>query len=331
MIQSRCRKRGFTLLELLLSLSLIVVATALIGSLMSLYARSFTSKSDEIKQKQLARSLLSMIADDVRSVVLAQPYDQSAMEQMLGGGGGAAAGGASPSGAGSTTTPSALPTETPTTDTSDLTTVTTLPPGIYGSREQLMVDVSRIPRGHEYNVQPATAGFISDVPGDVKTVTYWVQSSSALGVQDSMQQIAGSVDSLSTTGSGLVRRALDRAVMKQAESSGSSSQLMSNGALVAPEVVSLEFAYFDGSQWVYQWDSSQQGLPWLVQITLAMQSSTAALTDPVGAIPLSSLTVNDLETRGIQIYQLEVAIPGAQLQPVPSQSNSAGAMEAVGL
>ena len=94
-------RSAFTLMELILSLALIVVATALLGSLMGIYARSFSTRGDSIKQKQLARSLLTMMADDIRAVVVAQQYDDSVLQQMLGGSSGSASTGTGGTGTGS--------------------------------------------------------------------------------------------------------------------------------------------------------------------------------------------------------------------------------------
>lgn len=368
-------RSAFTLMELILSLALIVVATALVGSLMGIYARSFSTRGDSIKQKQLARSLLTMMADDIRAVVVAQQYDDSVLQQMLGGSSGAASTGTGGTGTGGTGTGGTATggtgtgTGTGTTGTggagtgtgtgataggsstgtgstggsatgqssgteTDISTASTaLPPGIYGSQYQLMVDVSRIPRTSEYNQTTGSIGMLSDVPGDVKSVTYMLQSGGPLGVQDSMLQVSTANQNTLISNSGLVRRALDRNVLKYAEENATSTSLNSSGDLVAPEVVAMEFAFYDGTQWLYQWDSSQQGLPWLVQITLALQSPESAESNPiVGGITLSTLTVSDQQAYGIQVFQMTVAIPGANLQASGTSAQSSGSgMQAMGL
>lgn len=333
----RSRKRvwrpAFTLLELMLSLSLIVVATALIGSLMSLYARSFTARGDAIKQKQLARSLLTMIADDIRAVVVTQSYDSSVLQQMLGGSSssGATASSTSSTGTGSGSNTSTSPSPAATSPSSATEAViSTLPPGLYGWQNQLMVDVSRIPRNTDFNRTPSSIGTLSDVPGDVKTVTYLIQAGGPIGVQDTMAQL-GTTSTIASNG-GLVRRALDRHVMSYAEENGSALSLNSTGDLVAPEAVALEFSYYDGTQWLTQWDSSQQGLPWLIQVSLALQSPESALSNPInGGISLATLSASDKQSYGIEIFQLTVAIPGANLQAAPTGSQTSSGMEAAGL
>lgn len=335
------RKTAFTLLEVILSLALIVVATALIGSLMQLFARNFASRGDDIRREQLARALLSQIADDIRGVVISQEYDPSVLEQLMGGGGGA--GGASamptdPSGlapssslASTTTDPTAAATD----DVLAETVSTSLEPGIYGNQFSLIVDVSRIPRPDEYVLQTATLtdSFLTDVPGDMKTVTYYVQQPTSMGVADSMTQFATSNDPTAGYAAGLVRRQLDRGVTAYAEEMGDTQRLQQTGDLLAPEVVALEFAYFDGVEWLFEWDSSTQSLPWLVEITLAMQSASASEANQLSpGLSISSLSYEDRQAYGVEVYQLIVAIPGAQLHAADAASaDQAAGMEAVGL
>lgn len=353
----RCSRNAFTLMELMLSLALIVVVTSLIGSLIAMYVRSFSDRSENIKQKQLARSLLTMIADDIRSVVTTQQYDKSVLQGMMGAGGSTSTGTSSTGSTGTTGASTATGTGTgasansssgtaatsqtgsaasgsagtgTATDTS--TTVTTLPPGIYGSQYQLMVDVSRIPRSNEFNVQSGMMGMAADVPGDVKTVTYMMQSASPMGVQDSLRQVATAIDASIASNGGMIRQAVDRNVHSYAQMSGTTTS-MSGGDMVASEVVGLEFAYFDGMQWLYQWDSSQQGLPWLIQISLALQDPVAARKTPLeSGVSLRLLSESDQKAYGVKIFQLAVAIPGAALQAATgaTQSTDSG-MGAMGL
>lgn len=338
-------RHAFTLIELLLSLALIVVTTALVGSLMQMFSRNFAMRGDDIRREQLARALLSRIADDIRAVVLPQEYDSSVLEQLLGASGGsnpsnAATASNSTSSLASSASSTGAAGSTSTTDPAsggDLsaTVTTSLQPGIYGDQYSLIVDVSRIPRPDEYIMQTASISdhFIADVPGDMKTVTYFVQSPTNMGVDDTLAQFESANVSSNGQASGLVRRQLDRAVTAYAEEMGNTQRLQRTGDLLAPEVVALEFAYFDGTDWLTEWDSSTQSLPWLVEITLAMQTATAGETTPfTPGISISLLPYADRKAYGIEVYQLVVAIPGAQLHAVDAASaDQAAGMESMGL
>ena len=207
-------------------------------------------------------------------------------------------------------------------------------PGIYGTQYQLTLDVSRLPRPDEY-FPPAGAVIsptLTDVPGDIKNVSYFIQTPSAMGVQDNME--AFNDGTVATTGmsSGLVRRQLDRAILAYAEEMADSSRLMRTGDLIAPEVMSLEFAYFDGTQWTYTWDSSTQSLPWLVQITLGIQSASGeAKAELETGVPLSSLTYDQQIQYGVQVYELIVAIPGANLKAAAAAQEADSGMSSMGL
>lgn len=385
------KRSAFTLLELILALALTVFAVSLIGTIMRIYANDFATKGEDIRRMQLARSLLNMIADDIRSVLTQQEYDGAVLEQLMGsaaaGGTGTPTSGASPSmgsgtgSSGSTLNPSSTVNPSSTANTSstssantsstaggggtggsgsgtgsgtsmsstgsatgatatdpnaDLaTTATAMPLGLYGSQYQLLLDASRLPRPDEYYAQQQNSilgGTLVDVPGDVKTICYYVQSPTNMGVNDQLAELTG-VSTTDGMSAGLVRRRLDRAVSAFAEEQGQMDQLLRTGDLVAPEVVSIEFSYFDGTQWLTSWDSSTQSMPWLIQITLAMQSARGEKKSPfTPGTPISLIPLEDRQAYGIEVYDLVVAIPGAQLQAAPTSAAETDAgLESVGL
>ena len=361
------KRKAFTLIELMLALSLVVVATALIGSLMQMYARNFATHGEDIRRMQLARSILNMIAEDLRSVVTTQEYDASVLQQQMGsatgGAGGGAAGGAGggaagggtagggaaggasgggsgagQAGSGATASGSAGTSSAAggaATGDSSATQSLVRAPGIYGSQYELTLDVSRLPRPDEYF--PPQGALISptltDVAGDIKNVSYFIQTPNAMGVQDTLDAFNDGASVTSGMSSGLVRRQLDRAILAYAEEMADSSRLMRTGELIAPEVVSLEFAYFDGVQWTTTWDSSTQSLPWLIQITLGIQSASGeAKAELEAGISLSTLTYDQQTAYGIQVYELIVAIPGANLKAAAMESEEADSgMSSMGL
>ncbi len=327
-------RKAFTLLELLLALALVVVATSLIGTLMSLYARSFATRGEDVRRKQLARSILAMIADDVRAVVVKHEYDAKVFRELFGDSSmdlDAALGtDGSGTGTGSSTSLSA---ESPSADSTSLDSAadlssgsfSSLPPGLYGNQYQLMVDVSRVPRVDEYQAQQVAIGTLADVPGEIKRACYFVQAPNPIGVQDSILGISANLDgATSPYTSGLIRRQIDRSVAMRADETGSGLQLMGIGDVIAPEVLSIEFAYFNGTQWTYQWDSTTLGLPQLIQITLAMQSATGQSQSKVSpGISLATLDQQQRLASGIEVYELTVAIPGSLLQAAATLTNAA--------
>jgi hypothetical protein len=132
----------------------------------------------------------------------------------------------------------------------------------------------------------------------------------------------------------LVRRSVDRAITRFAYEQGITDSLQRTGELLAPEVIALEFEYFDGAMWQMEWDSSIQGLPLVVRITLAMQLETKRQTNPVEpGQSILSLTSGSLSENGIEIYTTTTVIPGSQLlvRPQMDPATSDSGMGAMGL
>ena len=355
---------GFTLLELILSLALCAVVAGLIGSLVHIYLINQETGRDSVQQSQMARAILNMIAEDVRTSVRYQSFDTSGLQELLSGatGGGSTSGGAtsggssggsstggSSSGGGGTTgaatsgstsgasAAGASSSSTGATDAGSTSTTSTapLPPGIYGSSTSIEIDVSRLPRPDEYypKVGDTSLGTLGDMPSDVKTVGYYVQSPRSDGVQDSLGQLSQQAASLNAgtlavANGGLVRRSVDRAVTQYSYEMGQSSQLQRTGELIAPEVLAIEFQYFDGATWQTQWDGSQQGLPHVVKITIAMQRDSKAKSNPLSpGLAISTISTSMIQEYGIEIYSTNTIIPGAQLLVAPQGTTATGSSD----
>jgi hypothetical protein len=68
-----------------------------------------------------------------------------------------------------------------------------------------------------------------------------------------------------------MRAEFDRAVATWGESSGSTDAVYANAQLLADEVVGLGFEYFDGAEWLTDWDSSSSGgLPRAIRVWLSI-------------------------------------------------------------
>ena len=84
-------------------------------------------------------------------------------------------------------------------------------PGIYGNQYELQIDVSRLPRVDQYQaaLQMDPNMPIRDITSDVKTVTYYVQTSELAVGADPLATSSNlsQMDDVATS-SGLVRRAM---------------------------------------------------------------------------------------------------------------------------
>ncbi|MDP6466349.1 MAG: prepilin-type N-terminal cleavage/methylation domain-containing protein [Pirellulaceae bacterium] len=311
----KAQRGGFTLLELLLALTLTGMVLYAIGVAVDLNLRAFQKRRSSIEQSQLARTLLRIIADDIRSSVAYYEQDLSGVEKLLTDTAESAASGALDE-LGLEVDPEALDTmlEDESTNTTELAAGETIPtkPGIYGNQLELQIDVSRLPRIEEYQqllaVDPNVA--LMDLPSDVKTVTYFIQDRGLVAEAE----VAGPAPALGVSSevNGLVRREMDRSVTQWALENGNVIGMQQNGDVIAPEVVGMELSYFDGYEWRIEWDSEAEGsLPVAIQIILAM-------TPPTDPTTMDDPAVIDEST--LNYYRSVIRIPTGR--PVEEEEES---------
>jgi hypothetical protein len=279
----RCRwQRGITLLELLLALALSGVVMGVITMAIDLNLRTLDTGRAEVEQARLAQAVLRHIADDIRNAVAYQPIDLSSARQTAAGADVAGImddgfnpddlGGFSDSGIADFDLGLDASLEAGLTiNTLDIegTVEPTGVPGLYGNQFELQVDVSRLPRIDQYervlSAEDPTAS--ADIPSDVKTISYYLRTEEGTGIG-----IAGSGETVPSLG--LIRRQLDRAVASWSAENGTLDAAEYPGQVLAAEVNYLEFRYFDGTDWLTEWDSEAMGsLPLAVEITIGIDPS----------------------------------------------------------
>jgi type II secretory pathway pseudopilin PulG len=315
---NRSAALGFTLLEVLLTLAMSVVLIVLVGGAIQFYARDMNVRDMDVRQTQLAAAVMQMIEDDLRATLRTQPVDTSALEALLAStaaGGASQGGGEQPSGE-EDLSAAGLEAEddemmlTPTTATLDLQSGAAVlkTPGLIGNQYQIQIDLSRLPRLEEYVAMlDETTADIDDVPSDLKTVAYYVQGGGMIGgVADPLDAIGEG--HLLTGGGGLVRRSLDRAASLHAASSGGLTLLTQTGELLAPEITAIEFAYWDGIMWQFEWSSDDYGeLPLAVQVRLYMLDPVlAANQDP------AALAAQGTSSEAMRVFTHIVRLPLAR-------------------
>lgn len=192
--------------------------------------------------------------------------------------------------------------------------------GLYGSSTQIQFDVSRLPRVDEYGNGSPTS--MVQIPSDIKTVTYYVRGETAegsgtvstFGSGGSGGAAPGSSEpSASGQGRGLMRLEMDRAVSAFGQTSGSASSGYDGAKLLASEVTSIAFRYWDGMDWVSDWNSDEMGgLPLAVEIVMTMADANATAT-PTGTSRQNSGTSGGISTE--PSYRIVVSLPTASLPP----------------
>ncbi|MEE2685744.1 MAG: hypothetical protein VYB09_05490 [Planctomycetota bacterium] len=326
-----------TLMELLISLVLTGVVLVLISTAMDLHLRALGKQRATAEEGQLARSLLQRIGNDLRNAVQFSTID---MEEGLGGLDSGAlmnlATGAIASGdidladvnVGALLGGESEPEEPTSSYTPDLVSNLEPPvyPGLYGNQFEMQIDISRLPRVEEYQSLFLRTDSYSlvDIPSDVKTVTYYIRP-----VNQSVGQGADELFQEESGAGGLVRRHLDRAVTNFAYMNGNIDGLMREEKLLAPEVVGLQFQYFDGYQWLPEWDTEiMQGLPVAVEILLLLKSNSPYQSGGVmTAFSLADLGLELDADSAVVSYRLVVRLP---VGIVPEVNEDDG-MESMGL
>jgi type II secretory pathway pseudopilin PulG len=292
------RRAAMTLLELILALFIASLVMLAIGMAMQLQVFTLDSRRNVVEEVQLARAILRQISDDLRSAARYEELTISDSSQALetepstSGASGGSSGGAAGAGSSSSTTDQA----SSAVDNLDVenTTSTTSIPGIFGNQIQLQIDVSRLPRIDEYQpLLPTDSSQMMTVPSGFQTVAYY------LGTQ---------IDP--TTGeqvTGLMRRELDRTITAYANQTGNIASIDSQGELLAAEVTAIEFRYFDGTQYLLEWDTAATtALPLAVEVSIWLRP------------PVSGRAAEEKDQTNT-LYRMVVAIPTGELPPDSTQ------------
>lgn len=318
---------GFTLLEVVLSVSLSVLIVAAISSAVYMNVNVVQRQQIRIEQSYVARNVLMMIASDLRAAIQYSPADVTGLDEIAvsqdliaglamgadmsetdlsqidtdalmngmggGGGGGVGTDAEAPSN-------SAGASQNIASGQSEI-----LRPGLYGNSTELMIDVSRLPRLDQYDpVVLGTNGPIS-LPTDIKT-TAWFVSQQPLGTDQMQTRDADAILG------GLYRRQMDRAVAAFNLDVAGSLAAEGYTQCIAREVVGIEFRYFDGEEFVTEWNSDESGsFPVAIEITVAVD-------------PQRSLreTVNEVLLQEVRAFRSVVYLPIAE---VPTEDEAGGA------
>lgn len=327
-------RSGYTLLELILAMGLAILVLVSIGMAINLYLVMLTQQQANIERQQVARNILAMVSSDLRSAIQYKAADVSGLENLsasqsliqgllgsAGGdaasamsglaGGGTGTGGGTPTGGGVPTgggTPSgggqtggATGGTTESTETEDTAAYRPL---IIGSQNQLTIDVSRLPRIDQYNAfMLGLMDPTSSRPSDVKSISYFL--SSAPPVAASME-----FDQQAVQQGGLYRRQIDRAVASYRGETSAPGVPDEYSKLLAPEIVGLEFRYFDGSGWVNEWDSDEvQYFPTAIEVVLTIDASRLQTRNGGRNQPVDIRQ----QLSGIQQFRTVVHLPAAEV------------------
>jgi prepilin-type N-terminal cleavage/methylation domain-containing protein len=287
---------GFTLLEVLIAMAVSLLLLGAVYAALDMHWKYSTKGRDEVVRAQIVRAVFQRMQLDIRSVVYPPPAASDAAQTAGTSGTSGTTSGSGTVSAGGVTVDTAnqsVSVSMDSTDTSESFTQTTV--GVIGDSTTLMLHVSR-PNRHLNYSSVLDGQNMQSRSSDLVSVAYFEASSGGSGLQGLVGSRLGG--GASGTNHGLARLEGDRLVMNLADSQGNMDALAAQTELLAPEVTDLRFFYFDGAEWLTEWDSSALGaLPRAIQIEMVVDK---------------------------QVYTLIVAVPMAKAATSTSTSTSSG-------
>ena len=274
------KSEGYTLLELLLALALTIIVISTIATAIQVNLFSLARAQASIERKQVARSVLAMIGNDIRAAVQFRAADFSGLEEILL---------SQQLVAGVSVIEDDETTDESTDDDLDNSDqpalIEDVAPaedeeqddwsiGLIGESNYIWLDISRLPRIDQYHPLIRSAQDDVATGSDIKQVVYYVAQSTG-AVQSAVLQSTDSGSS-NRNQKGLFRDEIDRAVVFY-QGGLDPATPKDYSQLVATEVVDISFRYFDGTDWQTQWDSTEEnGFPTAVEINIAVDSTPLA-------------------------------------------------------
>ncbi len=265
----RTNRAALTLLEVILAIALTSIVMLLVSMAIDFQLRATERRRADAEQAQIVRAVLQQMSTDLRGSLYAKTTDFSSVADLPA----AQLADLDSELTGEVGAEEAAAIDEATDEVGDIASSATSSelPGLFGNRYELVFDISHLPNRYEL-ARIAAAGESAGPSGDVKSVAYYLAALQQPGVYS--DQAGGSTAAFNPENElaqiGLVRRVIDRAAVRWVADRGEADFLLDNAELIAPEVCALEFRYFDGVEWLEQWNSDDLlGLPVAVEIIIA--------------------------------------------------------------
>jgi prepilin-type N-terminal cleavage/methylation domain-containing protein len=303
--RQRDRRAGFTLVEILVALGLTLLLVTVVYMALDLHYEMSTAGRGVATKAQLERAIIERIESDLRSVVFQLPNastpegeaaDEDPVSSSSSSSSSSAAGEES---AGSAATEFRIQSSSSSAETES--SGSGFIGGIMGDADTIMIYVSR----------PSREGYATS---DLRSVSYFIADRHGEGLAKAMadripeQRIDDpDHDSKYDHLVGLSRLDGDQLQLQFADEEQSSDEALAlQTELLAPEVVSLQFRYFDGLEWYEEWDSTAAGaIPAAVEVTLGF------VYEPLPGVRRPGASTVRTRTIGYRRYvvRLPLAIP----------------------
>jgi len=283
--RSNSPRRGFTLLELVLSITIGMLILVGLYFALDVHLNATSAGRTQVQQSAVARNVLRQFTIDITHNVasLDQPLPTPKTTTTT-------------ATTGSTTTGST--TTDPTTGAATDTTTTVLSSrypfnlGVQGSSDTLTLYISKVPLSIKQagnNNLPGTDDVASD--SDLRRVTYWM---TAAGLARQEVIAVTSDDELGNLPPGIPDE---------------------EKFVIAGEIVAVQFQYFDGTTWQDSWDGSVLAAD---GVSVTGPPFAIAMTLTIGRVDGTATESDDPESR---TYRHVVQIPTATQRALPPTGN----------
>lgn len=274
------RRQAFTLLEVLLASAIALLLMGALYVAVDIQLKQAQAGREVIEEITLTRALLARISADVSATV--GPLQSSPSTGATAGAttGTTTTGTTSTTGTTDPTTASTTGTTTTTSTTSAIVNI-----GVQGDGGRLVLFLSRVPR--ELNVTPEqAANEVLPLVSDLRRVTYWLVGNETSAV-------------------GLARQEYKIVTSDEAINGGLPDGSEDLNFVIAEEVKSLGFQYFDGTTWTDTWDGSLPGTDGVTPM-----GPPVAIAVTLGIYSPGMATPNSGETP-MKMYRRVIPIPTA--------------------
>lgn len=285
------RRRAFTLLEVLLAAAIGALLMAALYVAVDVQLRHAQAGRDVVEHSTLVRALFARIVTDLTPTMA--PTVPLPASSSGGGGGGAAAATTATTSTSATGTTDSSTSSNQSATTATTSSVPVYNVGVQGETTRLVLSMSRLPREVDFALTTGVDPENLPLVCDIRRITYWLVNGGDLPLGLARQE-------LKLVASDDLMAALPPEIPDELS------------YLMAEEVKSLTFSYWDGSAWSDTWDSTQVGA-----------DGMTPLGPPVGiAIVVGIATPGARGESNLKTYRHFIHLPTANGLPQQNQGTA---------
>lgn len=280
---TRSERSGYSLLELILAMALMVVIMSGIAGAINIYMVQVAKQQARIERELVSRNALSMMAKDIRAAIQHKATDFGGLNTLL-------------------ETFALMEGSIEEREEEDQVfdeEEVSFRPTMFGTSSAIMLDISRLPRLDQYNPLTEKPSIQESTISDIKSISYFFSPQNG-GYDPKVSRRENEVPG------GMYRREIDRAVANFRGDETIQIQPDDFAELVASEVAELGFRYFDGNDWSDSWDSEEEGgFPRAVEIALVIDPRRTSSAS-------TSYQYNGFDRTVMERHRLTVFLPMAE-------------------